>query len=363
MAADGGAGRCSIIEPPFRRATARTLRPSHPVKRLLAFFLASFFVVLLLAAGALTWYATRPVALAAPTVEFTLTPGTAMKQVAQRVQASGIGVAPLALEWLARLTGKDRAIKSGSFEVAAGLTPWKLLLKLTGTDPDQGQLDFIEGWNFRQLRAALQALPDLDHDAAGLSDTEILARIGAAESHPEGLFLPNSYFFAERASELHVLQRAYRAMQVQLAAAWACRSPDLPVASAYEALILASIVEKESGRKEDRPLVASVFANRLRTGMRLQTDPAVIYGLGPDFDGNLRRRDLTADNPYNTYTRAGLPPTPIAMPGPEALRLALSPPATDYLYFVARGDGSSEFSRTLEEHNRAVARYQKRSKG
>lgn len=333
------------------------------MKRLLALFLASFLALGLLAGGALVWYANRPLALAGPTVEFTLPPGTSMKQVAQRIQAAGVGVQPVILEWLARLTGRDRAVKAGSYEVAQGLTPWNLLLKLTQGDVTQGELALIEGWNFRQLRAALAANSDLQHETVELTDAEILARIGAAETHPEGLFLPNTYLFPKRSSDLHLLQRAYRAMQAQLTAAWAARDPSVPLASPYEALILASIVEKESGRRDDRPLVASVFVNRLRAGMRLQTDPSVIYGLGADFDGNLKKRDLLADGPYNTYTRAGLPPTPIAMPGMEALRLALSPPPSDYLYFVARGDGSSEFSRSLEEHNRAVARYQKRTKG
>jgi len=332
------------------------------MKRL--FFLLAGLVALVTAlAGGLAWYANQPLKLVAPVVEFTLPPGTPMKQVALRIRAAGVNVMPLALEWIARASGKDRAIKAGSYEVGAGLTPWNLILKLTRGDVTQGELALIEGWTFRQLRAALAAQPDLEHHSVGLSDAEILARIGAAEAHPEGLFLPETYLFPKHSSDLHLLQRAYRAMQIQLSAAWAARSPDTPVTSPYEALILASIVEKESGRKEDRPLVASVFANRLKAGMRLQTDPVVIYGLGEEFDGNLRKRDLLADGPYNTYLRAGLPPTPIAMPGAEAVRLALSPPASEYLYFVARGDGSSEFSRNLDEHNRAVARYQKRSKG
>jgi len=335
--------------------------PIHPMKRLLA-ILAALLVVCAALAGGLAWYAYRPLPLAAPVVEFTLPPGTPMKLVARRIQAAGVGVAPLALEWIARLTAKDRGIKAGSYEVAEGLTPWGLLLKLTRGDVSQAELALIDGWNFRQLRAALAAHPDLNHDSAGLSDAEVLARIGAAEAYPEGLFLPDTYLFDKQSSDLHLLQRAYRAMQGRLAEAWAARRPDLPLASPYEALILASIVEKESGRREDRPLVASVFVNRLRAGMRLQTDPAVIYGLGAAFDGNLTRRDLLADSPYNTYIRPGLPPTPIAMPGMDALRLALQPPVTDYLYFVARGDGSSEFSRSLDEHNRAVARFQ-RSKG
>lgn len=332
------------------------------MKRLLA-----ICVALLLAGGAavgaLAWYAQRPLELTAPVVEFTLPPGTAMKLAARRIQSAGVGVDPLALEWIARLRGLDRAIKAGSYEVRQGLTPWELLLKLTRGDVSQGELAVIDGWSFRQLRAALAAQPDLQHDSAGLSDAEVLSRIGATESHPEGLFLPDTYLFDKHSSDLHLLQRAYRAMQARLAAAWEARKPGLPLASPYEALILASIVEKESGRRDDRPLVASVFINRLRLGMRLQTDPTVIYGLGATFDGNLTRRDLQADGPYNTYIRAGLPPTPIALPGPDALTVVLQAPDSQYLYFVARGDGSSEFSRSLDEHNRAVARYQKRTKG
>ncbi|MDY0014245.1 MAG: endolytic transglycosylase MltG [Rhodocyclaceae bacterium] len=332
------------------------------MKRLLA-FLALLAVLFAAVAGGLAWYAQRPLALTTPAVEFLLPAGTPMKQAARLIQAAGVDVEPRLLEWLARLTGKDRAIKAGSYEVAAGITPWGLILKLSRGDVSQGELAVIEGWTFRQLRAALAAHPDLLHDSAGLSDAQVLARLGAAEAHPEGLFLPDTYLFDKQSGELHLLSRAYRAMQGQLTQAWAARDPQLPLASPYQALILASIVEKETGRREDRPVIASVFVNRLRAGMRLQTDPAVIYGLGPAFDGNLRKRDLLADSPYNTYTRPGLPPTPIALPGIESLRAALQPGASAYLYFVARGDGSSEFSRNLDEHNRAVARYQKRIKG
>lgn len=313
--------------------------------------------------GGLAWYAYQPIPLNSPVVEFTLSPGSSMKQVARRIEGTGVEVSPLALEWIARLMGLDRSVKAGSYEVKTGLTPWTLLLKLTRGDVSQGEFALIEGWNIRQLRAALAANPDLNHDSAGLSDGEVLARIGAPEAHPEGLFQPDTYLFDKHASDLHLLQRAYRANQSRLAEAWEKRSPGIPLATPYEALILASIVEKESGRREDRPLVASVFINRLRAGMRLQTDPTVIYGVGAGFNGNLTRRDLLADGPYNTYTRTGLPPTPIAMPGVDALRAVLQPMASEFLYFVARGDGSSEFSRSLDEHNRAVARYQKRSKG
>jgi UPF0755 protein len=254
---------------------------------------------------------------------------------------------------LARVTRQANAIKAGSYEVEAGVTPLALLAKLTRGDVSQAELAIIEGWNFRQLRAALDRHPDLRHDSAGLSDAELLARIGSTASHPEGLFFPDTYLFSRRSSDLDVLRRAHRHMLEVLGWASARRAA---LQDPYQALIMASIVEKETGQAADRPMVASVFVNRC-SGMLLQTDPTVIYGLGEAFDGNLRKRDLLADTPYNTYTRPGLPPTPIAMPGVAALRAALNPPATDYLYFVARGDGSSEFSRTLDEHNRAVAQY------
>ncbi|CAG0964884.1 partial Endolytic murein transglycosylase, partial [Rhodocyclaceae bacterium] len=217
-----------------------------------------------------------------------------------------------------------------------------------------------EGRTFRQMRAILDAHPDLKHDTTSLTDQEILAKLGATEPHPEGLFFPDTYLFAKQSSDLDVLRRAYRAMQSRLASEWEGRSPSLPYRTPYEALIMASIVEKETGTGTDRPKVASVFVNRLRRGMLLQSDPTVIYGMGERFDGNIRKQDLTTDTAYNTYTRSGLPPTPIAMPGLASLQAALHPPATDLLYFVARGDGSSEFSRNLEDHNRAVARYQTR---
>jgi UPF0755 protein len=271
-----------------------------------------------------------------------------------------MGFSPWQFTVLARLLGKAGAIQAGSYEVEAGVTPWQLLDKLTRGDVSQGALLFVEGMNFRQLRAILDAHPELRHDTAGLSEAEILVLIGAEEKHPEGLFFPDTYLFTKRSSDVELLGRAYRAMQQRLAQAWEARAPGLPLKTPYEALILASIVEKETGLAEDRPLVASVFVNRLRIGMALQTDPTVIYGMGEKFDGNLRKRDLQTDTPYNTYRRPGLPPTPIAMPGQAALQAALQPAHSDKLYFVARGDGSSEFSRNLGEHNRAVTQYQKR---
>jgi UPF0755 protein len=296
-------------------------------------------------------------------VDFDIRPGLGLKGAAQAMAAAGIGIPPWQFALLGRLAGKDRNIQAGSYEVGANgeqVTAWQLLQKLTYGDVTQTKIVVGEGKTFRDLRAQLDTHPDLRHETAGLSDTEILALIGANESHPEGLFFPDTYLFARQSKDLLILQRAYFGMQRHLAAAWEKRDPLVPYKSPREALIMASIVEKETGTPADRGKVASVFVNRLRIGMLLQTDPTVIYGLGASFDGNLRKRDLLADNPYNTYTRGGLPPTQIALPGMASIEAALRPPKTDLLYFVARGDGSSVFSRSLEEHNRAVNKYQRK---
>jgi UPF0755 protein len=328
------------------------------MKRILGLFL---LVLLIAAAGAagLAWFATRPLTLHGDLAEFTIARGSSLRQAATRISAAGVDVQPLLLVWLVRLTGKAGQIKAGSYEVGPGLTAWELVEKLTRGDVSQRELIVIEGWTFAQLRSAIEAHPDLQHDSTGLSDREILARIGAAESHPEGLFFPDTYLFDKQSSDLHLLQRAYHAMKSRLQDAWAQRASGLPLASPYEALTLASIGEKERGRREDRPMIASVFVNRLKAGMRLQTDPTVIYGLGERFDGNLRKADLNADTPYNSYPRDGLPPTPICLPGMDAILATLQPAPSKFLYFVARGDGSSEFSADLDTHNRAVDRFQR----
>ncbi|NMF98058.1 endolytic transglycosylase MltG [Aromatoleum toluolicum] len=307
------------------------------------------------------WYAQRPLNLAQPVIDFTVQRGHTMRQAAATIAAAGVDVSPQALYWIARITGKAGRIMAGSYEVHTGITPWMLILKLSSGDVSQAEVRFVEGWNFRQVRAALESNPHLVQDTAGLADADILRAIGAAETHPEGLFFPDTYLFDKQSSAIAVLRRAYSAMKQRLAQAWETRDPRLPLASPYEALILASIVEKETGRPEDRGLVASVFANRLRIGMRLQTDPTVIYGYGEAFDGRLKKWHLETDHLYNTYTRAGLPPTPIAMPGAESLNAAVRPEQTDYLYFVSRGDGTSEFSSNLNDHNKAVNRYQRGS--
>jgi UPF0755 protein len=312
-------------------------------------------------AGWMLWFASAAVPLKVNgenAVDFDIRPGLGLKAAAQAMADAGVGIAPWQFALLGRLTGRDRNIKAGSYEVGSGVTAWQLLEKLTAGDVTQTEIVIVEGKTFRELRAKLDAHPDLRHDTAGLNDAEILQRIGAAVAHPEGRFFPDTYLFARQSSDLAIYRRAYEAMQRRLAAAWENRDPSVPYRSIDEALIMASIVEKETGAAADRGKVASVFVNRLRRGMLLQTDPTVIYGLGEKFDGNLRKKDLQTDTPYNTYTRAGLPPTPIALPGMASIEASLHPPQTDLLYFVARGDGSSAFSRTLEEHNRAVSKYQ-----
>jgi UPF0755 protein len=329
---------------------------------MLRLFKLLILLALIVAAGGAIWlarFAHAPLELAQDPVEFTIAPGSSLRGAAREMVRSGVKMPWWAFELVARIAGDPAAIKAGSYEVRPGTSPLDLLGKLSRGEFALAEIKFIEGWSFAQVRKALDAHPNVRHDTAGLTNAEIMARLEAPIAHPEGWFFPDTYLFPRGTSDLEILRQAHRAMEKRLGAAWAERDPDLPVASPYEALILASIVEKETGRAEDRPLVAAVLANRLRAGMRLQVDPTVIYGLGEGFDGNLRKRDLLADTPYNTYTRDGLPPTPIAMPGLASIEAVMRPPRSDALYFVARGDGSSEFSRTLEEHNRAVARYQR----
>lgn len=285
--------------------------------------------------------------------------GAGFRAAVDQLEKAGIRVRPLEFELLARALGRERDIKAGSYEIAQPVTPTELLDKLTRGDVTQAEIRLIEGWTFAQLRAALDASPDLRHETTGLEDAQLLALLQATESHPEGLFFPDTYLFAKGSSDLRVLRRAYRAMQRHLKQEWEARSPNVPYRSPYEALIMASIVEKETGKASERDLIGGVLVNRLRIGMRLQADPTVIYGLGNAFDGNLKKIHLLEDGPYNTYTRAGLPPTPIAMPGIASLRSALRPGKTEALYYVSKGDGSSQFSRTLDEHNRAVSRFQR----
>lgn len=322
-----------------------------------------FFLIVLVAAGlsggAALWWLDRGLPLKADLVDLTIDTGTSARGAAQAVADAGVQVNPTLLYWWFRLSGSARQIKAGSYEIERGATPRSLLRKLVNGEQALRAVTLVEGWNFRQMREALLHADHLKPDSQVLSDQALMAKLGRPGVHPEGRFFPDTYTYPKRSSDLLVYKRAMDAMDKALDAAWRQRAPDTPLQTPEQALILASIVEKETGRPSDRAMIAAVFVNRLRQGMMLQTDPTVIYGLGAQFNGNLRKRDLQTDTPWNTYTRAGLPPTPIAMPGKSALLAAVQPAATRALYFVSRGDGTSEFSDTLEAHNRAVNKYQR----
>lgn len=326
---------------------------------LLKWLIAILFIGILTFGAWMVWFASQPLKLQQIPYGVKIEPGMNMRQISRQLAEAGMVMQPWQFTLLARGLDKASRIKAGNYEITSEVTPLQLLEKLTRGDVSQAEIVFIEGWTFRQLRAALDANPSLGHDTQKLKDTEILQRIGAKEAHAEGLFFPDTYLFAKDSSDLDVLRRAYRNMQQVIEREWSKRGAKSPYANTYEALIMASIIEKETGTSADRAIIASVFVNRLRKGLLLQTDPSVIYGLGENFDGNLRKRDLQNDTPYNTYTRSGLPPTPIALPGLASIQAALKPAQTDYLYFVARGDGSSEFSRSLDAHNRAVNKFQR----
>jgi UPF0755 protein len=321
-------------------------------------------VILLLAAvvaagSAAWWWLNRPLPLATPTVELSIEPGELPRDIARGWVAAGVQTpAPLLYHWF-RWSGQARKIRAGSYEITEGTTPRMLLLKMVQGDESLATVRLLEGWTFRQFRVELARAEALRPTTAAMSDAQIMAALGLPDVHPEGRFYPDTYAYSKGSTDIAVLRRAMHAMQQRLAEAWEQRTPDTPLKAADDALTLASIVEKETGREADRALVGAVFTNRLRIGMPLQTDPTVIYGLGERFDGNLRKRDLQADGPYNTYLRPGLPPTPISMPGKASLLAAVRPAPSKALYFVARGDGSSEFSETLDAHNRAVNKYQR----
>ena len=312
-----------------------------------------------LACGAFVYYALTELPAPPLPAQFNIKSGSSLRGAARQMTNAGVLRYPGLFVLLGRLKGEAGNLKAGSYEIDRPVTPLALLREITRGDYTLAGITFVEGWTFRQMRKAIDEHEAFKHETAGLADAEILRRLGAEASSPEGWFFPDTYFFSSGSSDLAVLRRAHKLMRTQLAAQWEKRAPDLPLASPYEALILASIIEKETGRTEERPLIAAVFANRLRRGMKLQTDPSVIYGMGAAFDGNLRKADLLADTAHNTYTRGGLPPTPIAMPGLASLTAALNPASDDVLYFVARGDGSHYFSRSLGEHERAVTKYQK----
>jgi UPF0755 protein len=309
--------------------------------------------------GASAYWVYRPLPLTAETVDLSIEPNTSVRGIAKAAVQAGVEVSPDVLFLFFRLSGQSRALRAGSYEINQGATPLDVLRKLTRGEESVRAVSLIDGWTFRQFRAALNKAEGLKHDSRELSDEAIMEKLGLAGIAPEGRFFPDTYTYGKGSSDLRILQRAANAMNKQLSGAWSRRAKDIQIQTMDEALILASIVEKETGRESDRTTISSVFHNRLRIGMPLQTDPTVIYGMGENFDGNLRRADLRTDHPWNTYTRKGLPPTPIAMPGKNALLAAVQPATSQALYFVARGDGTSQFSATLDEHNAAVNRYQR----
>jgi UPF0755 protein len=330
--------------------------------RLLKLLVVVPLLLAMLAAAGGLWWLQQPLPLATGASDkepllVTINPGSSAQMVADTLSSSGVNTPSLLLYAWFRLSGQARDIKAGTYELSAGTTPRTLLSKLVRGEQALRSITLLEGWNIRQVLQAVRSSPDLTQDMEGLSQNDIMALIGYPGRHPEGRFFPDTYRVVTRAPASSVLKQAAQAMEQRLAKAWEQRDPASPLRSADEALVLASIIEKETGLESDRRRIGGVFSNRLRIGMRLQTDPAVIYGLGERFDGNLRRVDLQTDTPYNTYTRAGLPPTPIAIPGTASLMAAVQPMNTNSIYFVSRGDGSSQFSATLEEHNAAVQRY------
>lgn len=325
---------------------------------------AGVVVALVLVCAWIAVFLWRPLAFEGGAREVHIEPGSSLRTVSRQLHAAGVLADAWRFEALGRAIGRDGAVKAGSYLVEPAWSALQMLDALTGAEAARlDRIALLEGWSLRQLRHALDAHPSLRHDTHGLAEQELLARLGVAYPSLEGLFFPDTYYFPRGSSDVSVLRRAAKRMESVLARQWSQRQADLPLSEPYHALIVASIVEKETGREPDRPMVAAVLLNRLRKGMRLQADPTVIYGLGERFDGDLRRQDLEADTPYNTYTRAGLPPTPIAMPGLASIAAAVNPAASTALYFVGRGDGSSHFSNSLSEHNRAVNKYQRQPAG
>lgn len=325
--------------------------------RFLVRLLLLFAFVAALAVAGFAWWAMRPLALTTERVDFTVAPGAGLRHIAHELNQAGVPTQPELFVALARLTGLDTRIKAGGYEVTPNDSMWKLLQRMAQGDVTHARITFIEGWTYRQIRQELRRHPDIRQTLDETSDQELLERLELKAIRPEGLFFPDTYSFAKGSADFEILRRAAIAMQQQLALAWELRQPELPLASPYELLIMASIIEKETGHEAERARISGVFANRLRVNMPLQTDPTVIYGMGENFDGIIRRRDLQTDTLWNTYTRRGLPPTPIASPGRRSLLAAAQPESHRYYYFVSRGDGTSEFSPDLATHNRHVSRY------
>jgi UPF0755 protein len=332
------------------------------MKRLLKLaFLLAFIGVL----GACAWlyfYAKTPLNLSPEAQEITIKPNSGLKSIANQLVEQNVLPSSLPFVVLAKIMQKESELQAGDYTLNKNVSPYQLMLSLNHGKATQGSITFIEGKTFKQMRAKLAKNDSVKSTIQDLSDAEVMRLVGKGEKHAEGLFFPDTFYFDRNTADIVLLKRSYEIMQAKLATAWANRASGLPYKNSYQALIMASIVEKETGKASERPEIAGVFLNRLRIGMRLQTDPTVIYGMGDKYNGNIRRKDLTTDTIYNTYTRDGLPPTPIAMPGLASIDAALHPKTTKALYFVGKGDGSHAFSNSLVEHNRAVAKYQLQQK-
>ena len=306
----------------------------------------------------LAYYAISPLKLQPNSQEITIQPKSGLRNIANQLVKQGVLNEPWRFIIIARLLNKQSYLQAGSYTLNKNVSPYQLLLSLNHGKTTQGSITFIEGRTFAQMQEKIIKNDAIKQTLTGLSEPEMLKLMGSDYSVAEGLFFPDTFYFDRNTTDTVILKRSYDSMQSKLAKAWEGRDANLPYKNSYQALIMASIIEKETGKAGERPMIAGVFINRLRMGMRLQTDPTVIYGMGKYYDGNLRKKDLIADTPYNTYTRDGLPPTPIAMPGMAAINAALHPATTKALYFVGKGDGSHLFSNNLADHNLAVVRYQ-----
>lgn len=327
------------------------------VKRIKNWLLICLIAALLMV-GWLMYYAIAPLKLQPSSQEVVIAPNSGLRSIANQLVAQGVLREPWRFLLIAKLLNKEQYLQAGSYTLNKNISPYQLLLSLNYGKATQGSVTFIEGRTFAQMREKLANNDAVKQTITSLSDREIMQLLGSTYNAPEGLFFPDTFYFNRHTTDIALLKISYDAMQAKLDKAWQNREENLPYKNSYEALIMASIVEKETGKASERPMIAGVFINRMRFGMRLQTDPTVIYGMGLQFNGNIRKKDLLTDTPYNTYTRSGLPPTPIAMPGIAAIEAALHPAKTKALYFVGKGDGSHAFSNDLNEHNRAVVRYQ-----
>ncbi len=327
------------------------------IKRIKRWLLLSLIVALSLGAW-LTYYAISPLKLQPNSQEIVIQPKSSLRSIANQLVTQGVLNEPWRFVLIAKLLHKEQYLQAGSYTLNKNVSPYQLLLSLNHGKTTQGSVTFIEGRTFLQMREKLAKNDAVKQTITNLPESEILQQVGASHMVAEGLFFPDTFYFDRNTTDIALLKISYDAMQIKLEKAWQNREQNLPYKNSYQALIMASIVEKETGKASERPMIAGVFINRLRLGMRLQTDPTVIYGLGAQYDGNIRKKDLLSDTPYNTYTRNGLPPTPIAMPGLAAIDAVLHPAKTKALYFVGKGDGSHAFSNNLNEHNQAVVRYQ-----